>query len=228
MADPNHLRILKQGAKAFNGWRAKNPDIVSNLVKANLSGADLSGAILEDADLRQAIFANTIFTSRTVLTLLRRALTDEQKSAIIFSDEIEMAQKKSVADKLQNYQSLTIEFQNQVSWKNEWLALLLLAIQTTYNNCFYLISTKEEDIEIIKSNRRKKFAFAINQTDYISEIIGDIKKELDHLSLPSANDVVLRATGKLLFLASKNLLIVLGTLKETANIGDMLVKMDNG
>ena len=302
-----HLKRANLSGALLNGADLRG----AHLRGAGLSGADLSGARLEDADLRQAIFANTIFTSRTVLSHLRRALTEEQKSAIIFFDEREMAQKKSAAEKLQNYQSLTIEFQDQVSWKNEWLALLLLSIQTTYNNCFYLTSTREKDIEIIKSKLEKncqvsaqndielkiiqqrpalsiqyvqyatehvpqvaavlstvaavmniisknykiitegnnakwkhqqfegetrknknqtedkKFAFALNQADYINEIIGDIKKELDHLSLPSSNDVVLRATGKLLFLASKNLLIVLGALKETANLGDILVKMDN-
>ncbi|MFC1883065.1 pentapeptide repeat-containing protein, partial [Thermodesulfobacteriota bacterium] len=284
----------------------------ANLRGASLSGADLSGADLKDADLRQAIFVNTIITSRTVLTLLRRALTDEQKSAIIFSDEREIAQKKSSAEKLKNYQYLTIEFQDEVSWKNEWLALLLLSIQTTYNKCFYLSSTEETDIEIIKSKlerncqvsaqydielkiiqqnppliiqyvqyanenvpqiapvlstlaaliniisknyktfaeenkankkfqkidaklwkienetEEKSFSFALNQTDYFSEMKTNLQKDLEQITLSTSNDVVLRATGKLLFLASKNFLIVLGALKETADTGEILAKMDKG
>ena len=303
-----HLKRANLRGALLNGADLRG----AHLRGTDLSGADLSGAHLKDADLRQAIFVNTIITSRTVLTLLRRALTYEQKSAIIFSDEREIAQKKSSTEKLKNYQYLTIEFQDEVSWKNEWLALLLLSIQTTYNNCFYLSSTEEKNIEIIKKklerncqvsaqndielkiiqqhppliiqyvqyanenvpqiapvlstlagliniisknsktftegNKAKKkiqkidaeirkieneteekgFAFALNQTDYFTEMIKDLQKDLEQITLSTSNDVVLRATGKLLFLASKNLLIVLVALKETANIGEILAKMDKG
>ena len=303
-----HLKRANLRGALLNGADLRG----AHLRGADLSGADLSGAHLKDADLRQAIFVNTIITSRTVLTLLRRALTYEQKSAIIFSDEREIAQKKSSTEKLKNYQYLTIEFQDEVSWKNEWLALLLLSIQTTYNNCFYLSSTEEKNIEIIKKklerncqvsaqndielkiiqqhppliiqyvqyanenvpqiapvlstlagliniisknsktftegNKAKKkiqkidaeirkieneteekgFAYALNQIDYFTEMIKDLQKDLEQITLSTSNDVVLRATGKLLFLASKNLLIVLVALKETANIGEILAKMDKG
>ncbi len=161
MADPKHLRILEQGVKAFNQWREKNPYVVSNLANANLrradlSGADLRGADLRDADLRKAIFENTIISSRTVLAILRFALTDEQEPAIIFSDEREIAKKKDRSKNLENQQYMTIEFQNGISWKNEWLAFLLLSIQRTYNNCFYLSSTEDKDIKIIKNKIERK------------------------------------------------------------------------
>jgi uncharacterized protein YjbI with pentapeptide repeats len=282
----------------------------ANLRGADLSGANLKGADLRDADLRQAIFDNTIITSRTVLTLLRFALTDEQKSFIIYSDEKEIEKKKSNSNKLKKYQHLTIEFHDEVSWKNEWLAFLLLSIQTTYNNCFYLSRTEDKDIKIIKKNLERKcqvsaqndielkliqqhspliiqyvqyaienvpqvatvlstlaelicvisksfktftegknardksqkkdarireiqieaeknsFALALRQTGYISEIRKKLQKDLDRIAISTMNDVVLRDTGKLLFLASKNLLIVLGVIKETANIGDILVKIE--
>jgi hypothetical protein len=55
MADPEHLKIFKQGVKAFNEWREENPDIVPNLIEANLSGADLGGANLRGANLSRAI-----------------------------------------------------------------------------------------------------------------------------------------------------------------------------
>ena len=54
MPDPNHLRILEKGVKAFNDWREKNPFIFPNIVKANLSGADLSGTDLNRAHLSEA------------------------------------------------------------------------------------------------------------------------------------------------------------------------------
>ena len=309
MADQKHLRILKQGVKAFNGWRGKNPDIVTNLSTANLSGADLSDADLNNTDLRQAIFVHTIFSSRTVLPLLRFALTDEQKAGIIFSDERKIAQKKCIAEKLKNYQYLTIEFQDEVSWKNEWLAFLLLSIQTTYSNCVYLSRTEDKDIKIIKSKLERKYqvsaqhdielriiqphspliiqyvqyaiesvpqvatvfstlealinvisnsykisteekktinksqiidaeirkiqietdtkslTLAFQTHDYITEKMKYLPKDLEQIVIPTSNDVVLKNTGKLLLLASKNLLIVLDTIKGTANTGDILVKI---
>lgn len=74
MANPEHLKILKQGVKVWNEWWNENPDIIPNLSGADLSGADLSRAQLSranlrmanlskaelrDADLREVIFVNT-------------------------------------------------------------------------------------------------------------------------------------------------------------------------
>jgi hypothetical protein len=69
MANPEHLKILKQGVGAWNKWRAKNPDVMpdlreaerfrldlrrANLSEADLTGADLGGALLVKADLNEA------------------------------------------------------------------------------------------------------------------------------------------------------------------------------
>ena len=74
MANSEHLRILKQGVKAWNKWRDENakikPDLrranlskknlrkanlsKTNLRKANLGNADLSGVDLSEANLRRA------------------------------------------------------------------------------------------------------------------------------------------------------------------------------
>jgi uncharacterized protein YjbI with pentapeptide repeats len=50
MANPEHLAVLRDGAKDWNRWRKRNPDIAVNLSRSDLDGADLRGA-----DLRGAI-----------------------------------------------------------------------------------------------------------------------------------------------------------------------------
>jgi pentapeptide repeat protein len=59
MADPEHLRILKQGVEEWNSWREKNvelrPDLhAADLSAANLQAADLRGANLSAANLSRA------------------------------------------------------------------------------------------------------------------------------------------------------------------------------
>ena len=54
MANPEHLKILKQGVKAWNNWRFNNLAIAPNLTGANLKRAELSGANLREADLSGA------------------------------------------------------------------------------------------------------------------------------------------------------------------------------
>ena len=59
MANPEHLKILKQGVDAWNKWRAENPGIIPDLEGADLQRggprrADLPGAYLEGTNLRGA------------------------------------------------------------------------------------------------------------------------------------------------------------------------------
>ncbi len=53
MANPEHLKILKQGVEYWNKWREEHA-VLPDLRKANLEKAQLSGADLGVADLRQA------------------------------------------------------------------------------------------------------------------------------------------------------------------------------
>jgi hypothetical protein len=54
MADPQQLALIRQGVKAWNGWRTENPKLRPDLRQARLIGADLRGANLRQADLHQA------------------------------------------------------------------------------------------------------------------------------------------------------------------------------
>jgi uncharacterized protein YjbI with pentapeptide repeats len=54
MANAEQLSILRQGVDVWNGWRAKNIYVYTDLNEADLSGANLSGADLRIAHLRRA------------------------------------------------------------------------------------------------------------------------------------------------------------------------------
>ncbi|MFG6104925.1 toll/interleukin-1 receptor domain-containing protein [Leptothoe sp. EHU-05/26/07-4] len=68
MADPEHLKILKQGVDVWNRWREENPSVFPDFIDADLSDAKLcranlinaffTGADLSDADLRGADLIN--------------------------------------------------------------------------------------------------------------------------------------------------------------------------
>ena len=163
---------------------------------------------------------------------------------------------------------------------------MLLSIQTTYNNCFYLSSTEDNDIKTIRKKLERKcqvsaqddielkiiqqhsqlilqyaqystdnepqvatalstlaelictisksyktdtegksFALDLQKKDNIAEIMKNLQEDLEQIEISTSNKVVLENSGKLLFLASKSLLNLLGAVKETANIGEILVKM---
>lgn len=52
MANPDHLEILKQGAKKWNVWREKNPNIRPDLSQATLQKRELKGVNFDEANLR--------------------------------------------------------------------------------------------------------------------------------------------------------------------------------
>jgi hypothetical protein len=64
MANPEQVKVLRQGVEAWNKWRLRNPEIIPDLIEADLleanlslatlCGAKLNGARLSDADLNGA------------------------------------------------------------------------------------------------------------------------------------------------------------------------------
>ena len=73
MANKLHLQVLKQGVKAWNAWRRKNPHIRPDLIGAIRPQTDLSGANLAGVDLTAAGLIGTNLESAN----LRKAnLTD--------------------------------------------------------------------------------------------------------------------------------------------------------
>lgn len=47
MANPKHLKILRQGVETWNQWRRDHPNVVPDLHGANLREANLVGAGFE-------------------------------------------------------------------------------------------------------------------------------------------------------------------------------------
>ena len=98
MADPEHVRLVREGSEAIARWRSQHPgerlDLMganlvnvnlsnadlfgANFVGANLSGADLSGANLAGADLSGANLsvADLSGASLSVANLFRANLTE--------------------------------------------------------------------------------------------------------------------------------------------------------
>jgi hypothetical protein len=55
VANPEHLKILKQGVETWNKWWKENPFVHIDLSRADLSGADLRRVILRGANLTESI-----------------------------------------------------------------------------------------------------------------------------------------------------------------------------
>jgi uncharacterized protein YjbI with pentapeptide repeats len=62
MADETHLAVLKEGADAWNAWRAVHRDGRPDLSNASLRGLALANADLGGADLRRADLRGTILS----------------------------------------------------------------------------------------------------------------------------------------------------------------------
>src|SRR5688500_8201938 len=69
MANPEHLKILKQGIAAWNEWRQEYPDERPSLREADLRALDLSGLNLTDTNLRRVDLRGATLTGAN----LRRA-----------------------------------------------------------------------------------------------------------------------------------------------------------
>ncbi|HRI59339.1 MAG TPA: pentapeptide repeat-containing protein, partial [Saprospiraceae bacterium] len=54
MANPEHLKILKQGVEVWNNWRRENPEVRPDLSEAYLRDAILAGANLVNVDFSKA------------------------------------------------------------------------------------------------------------------------------------------------------------------------------
>jgi len=54
MANPEHLKILKQGVEQWNEWRKEDPDAYPDLSTADLCEANLTGAQIGLANLSEA------------------------------------------------------------------------------------------------------------------------------------------------------------------------------
>lgn len=67
MADDAQLAVLKQGADAWNAWRAAQPDAPADFANASLRGLNLANADLARADLRRTDLRGTILSGAVLV-----------------------------------------------------------------------------------------------------------------------------------------------------------------
>ena len=68
MANPEHVELIRKGAKRWNDWRHKNPQIRPDLSEAELAGADLSGADLSGSKLTAAVLSGADLSGSNLST----------------------------------------------------------------------------------------------------------------------------------------------------------------
>ncbi len=72
MANPEQLKILRQGVQHWNEWREANPHTYIDLRETNLNGADLRGVNFSEVDVGRAQFEEANLSGAN----LRRANLD--------------------------------------------------------------------------------------------------------------------------------------------------------
>lgn len=83
MANPDHLKILKQGVKEWNEWRKDNPLLMPDLREVKLKGAKLWGINLHGADLVSAnLKGATLLKSNLIEADLSEANLEETRLMI--------------------------------------------------------------------------------------------------------------------------------------------------
>jgi len=63
VANEEHLKILKQGAKVWNRWREDNPEIIPDISETELKDLNLEGANLVSTNLTKALITECIFNN---------------------------------------------------------------------------------------------------------------------------------------------------------------------
>ncbi|MCG7985664.1 MAG: pentapeptide repeat-containing protein [Candidatus Thiodiazotropha lotti] len=129
----------------------------ANLSNANLQGAYLGyvsfiGANLNGADLRDADLKNMSLTSRHVMNDFAYPISEEQLSGIVFQDEIIQAKErraKQGKEQKGEYSRLIVRLDAPGITPFNF-SMLLLSIEATYNNIFYLLNTEETSLEGIE------------------------------------------------------------------------------
>jgi len=176
-----------------------------HLTSANLIEANLTRTKLFYANFLNSVFSNTIITSKEALIQLANPLDNDQLSGITFSDEIELADKlQSAVENEKQILRITLNT-NIISPFN--LSYLLLAIEGTYNNYFFLTTTEAQDIKIIKRSMAPYFQGVSAENSIFIKNISEGSVIVD-LVAPLA-----RAAGLLLTLA-KTFQIVSSEIRE--------------
>lgn len=135
--------------------------IDTNLSKADLSRAilthtDLSGANLSGTDLSDAKFSDVVMISRQELDMVAFPITVDQLSGIIFEDEINQAKERreNQGNEQKDGGSRLVVRLDAPGITPFNFSMLLVAIEATYNNIFYLLNTDENSLVVIERHLR--------------------------------------------------------------------------
>ena len=177
-------RLIKanlRGATLTNAW----------LSGADLRGADLRGADLSRVDLIGAVLEGARLSSQSQLQRLAFQLSDEQLVSILFEDEITFA-KAGRAEGNNEEPILRLIIGGETPWTFLDMAGLLLAIQVSYNNMHYLVTTEDLDIEHIIA-QLTDFRRLVGVEDNIkaqSIQLGSLLVEISNLAIANKDTIV--------------------------------------
>lgn len=120
----------------------------SEFNKSNMASVKILDSNISQCDFRSATLTGAVLDSRKQLKNLIHYLSDEQISGVIFQDERYSENfKKDAGETKAKTLEINLEGQTLTPFN---LSYLLLAIEGTYNNLFYLSDTESDDIEEIK------------------------------------------------------------------------------
>ncbi|MCG8050220.1 MAG: pentapeptide repeat-containing protein [Candidatus Thiodiazotropha endolucinida] len=124
----------------------------ADLADTNFGQADLRGAILRGADLSTANLSGVILKSRRAIDDVAFPITENQLSGILFEDELIFAKEhrgKQGKEQKGEFSGLIVKLDAPGITPFNF-SMLLVSIEATYNNIFYLRNTEENSLEGIE------------------------------------------------------------------------------
>lgn len=145
----SNLRFANFSNSYMQGAYLSHTDLShTNFQYADLTTANFSKANLNDTIFTRANLNGAKFSSQTSLSRLGVPLTQDQLSSVIFLDELNAA-KKNRTEKGNHATLLTIKIPGDSYWTPFDMGCYLAAIQLSYNQMHFLMTTDCDDYDRI-------------------------------------------------------------------------------